>query len=611
MCGIVAYVGEKKATPILIDGLKRLEYRGYDSAGIAVFGKEKIECEKKKGRIRVLEDSLSVDYPEGNAGIAHTRWATHGAPSDLNAHPHWDCNKKILIVHNGIIENYIDLRKKLKKAGHAFNTETDTEILAHLIEEHLKNEKSLFEAVRKALNEVHGTYGIAVMSEEHPGEIIGAKNGSPLIIGIGDDEHFIASDVSALLPYTRRVVYPRDGEIIRITKDAFEVRSIKSKEEATSKVEKVEWSSDMATKKGYPHFMLKEIFEQPLVIRNAIAGRIIPEEGLAHLGGLNYTVKELLQVDRIMICAMGTAYYAGLVGKYMIEELLGIPVDIENASEFRYKRIILGKNTMSFVISQSGETADTIAALREIKRKGHRVLGVSNVAGSTIARDTDGGIFVHAGPEIGVASTKAFVAQIAVLVLFAVKMGRHRDMTVEQGKEITEALVKIPAQIESILEKSDEIKKIAEKYKDVEDFLYMGRKFNFPIALEGALKLKEISYIHAEGYPAGEMKHGPIALIDKTFPALFVAPKDSVYDKTINNIQEIKAREGDVLAIGSESDTELPKMVEDFIAVPETIEVLEPLLTVIPLQLLSYHLAVLRECDVDKPRNLAKSVTVE
>lgn len=611
MCGIVGYIGQKKAAPILIDGLKRLEYRGYDSAGLAVLEKDGLARHRKKGRIKELEEHISLDYPEGSEGIAHTRWATHGSPSDENAHPHASGDEKILVVHNGIIENYISLKKKLEEGGHTFHSETDTEVLAHLIEEEMKETDSFFEAVRKALLKVQGAYGIAVMSEDHPGEIIAAKNGSPMIIGIGDNEHYVASDVSALLPYTRRVVYAQDGEIIKLTSDSFEVRSIKSKEEKERKIEDVEWDSDMADKSGYDHYMLKEIFEQPMAIRNAIAGRVIPEEGLTHLGGLNYTDEELRNVKRIMFAAMGTAYYAACVGKNIIEELTGIPVDVENASELRYRRTILEKDTMVFMVSQSGETADTIAVMKEIQRKGHKVLGISNVVGSTIARDTDGGIFIHAGPEIGVASTKAFVNQIVAMTLLAVKMGRHRDMSVEKGTEIVEALIKIPTQIEEILEHNDHIKKIAEKYKDAENFMYLGRKFNFPVALEGALKLKEISYIHAEGYPSGELKHGPIALIDEKFPSFFIAPEDSVYEKTVNNIQQVIARKGKVVAIVSKGDSVVRDMADDIFEIPKTTEVLTPLLATIPLQLFAYHLAVLNGKDVDKPRNLAKSVTVE
>lgn len=612
MCGIVGYIGKKKAAPILVDGLKRLEYRGYDSAGIAVLESDKnIRTIKKKGRIKDLEEHISLDYPEGSEGIAHTRWATHGSPSDENAHPHWGQNQKILVVHNGIIENYIDLKESLEKNGHTFYSETDTEVLAHLIEQELENEDSFFEGVRKALLKVQGAYGIAVMSEDHPGELIAAKNGSPMIIGIGENEHYVASDVSALLPYTRRVVYAQDGEIIRLTSETFEVRSIISKEEKEGKVEDVEWDSDMADKRGYDHYMLKEIFEQPQAIRNAIAGRVIPEEGLTHLGGLNYSDEELRNVKRIMFAAMGTAYYAACVGKNIIEELTGIPVDVENASELRYKKTILDPDTMVFMVSQSGETADTIAVMKEIQRKGHKVLGISNVVGSTIARDTDGGIFIHAGPEIGVASTKAFTNQIVAMVLLAVKMGRHRDMSHEQGKEVVEALVKIPAQVEEILENNDKIKAVAKKYLKAKDFMYLGRKFNFPIALEGALKLKEISYIHAEGYPSGELKHGPIALIDEKFPSLFIAPEDSVYEKTINNIQQVIARKGKVVAIVSKGDAKVVEMVDDSIEIPRTIEVLTPLLANVPLQVFAYHLAVLNGKDVDKPRNLAKSVTVE
>lgn len=611
MCGIIAYVGQKQATPILIDSLKRLEYRGYDSAGIAVLSDEKLVCHKKKGRIQELEDKIALDYPNGTMGLAHTRWATHGIPSDLNAHPHHGCNKKLVIIHNGIIENYLELKEQLKKKGHRFKSETDTEVLAHLIEQYLEKGLTLLESVRQALKQVEGTYGVAVMTESQKGEIVAAKNGSPLVIGVGKNEHFIASDVSALLPYTRQVVYPRDGEIVKITKDDFIVRSIEDRAEKKRRLENIEWDQEMVKKKGYKHFMLKEIFEQPQIIRNAIAGRIIPEEGMTHLGGLNYTDQELQQVKRILFLACGTAYYAGMIGKYLIEELVGIPVDVEFASEFRYKNMILNDKTLIFVISQSGETADTIAVMREIQRKGHKVLGVSNIVGSTVARETNGGMYIHAGPEIGVASTKAFMAQITVLTLLAVKIGRHKNMTLRSGKEIVEALIKIPAQIESVLELETKIKDLAKKYKNAKDFLYLGRKMSYPISLEGALKLKEVSYIHAEAYAAGEMKHGPIALIDRSFPTFAIAPRDSVYEKMISNIQEIKARKGKIIALGSKGDRKLKTMVDDFIGIPETIEWLSPMLSVVPLQLFAYHVAVLNKRDVDKPRNLAKSVTVE
>lgn len=612
MCGIVGYIGSKKAGPILVDGLKRLEYRGYDSAGIATINESELSIKKKEGRIANLEHELSLDYPKGSTGIAHTRWATHGKPSDENAHPHQGQSDKIAIVHNGIIENYSDLKEDLIKQDHTFNSETDTEVLAHLIENQLeKTNGDLFEAVRSALIKVQGTYGIAVVSEDHPGEIIAAKNGSPLIIGIGENEHFIASDVAALLPYTKQVVYPNDGEILRVTKDGFEARVIETKKTTDSKVENVEWDSEAASKKGFEHFMLKEIFEQPNVIKNTVAGRLIESEGLAHLGGLNHTEEELRNVKRIVFCAMGSALLAGHIGKYIIEDLTGIPVDIENASELRYKRILIEKQSLIFTISQSGETADTLAAMREIQRKGHKVLGISNVVGSTIARENDGGIFIHAGPEIGVASTKALIAQVTSIVLLGLLLGRLRNLTAEEGVEIIDALNKIPHQIETILQKNDEIKAVAQKYASYSNFLFLGRKYNYPVALEGALKLKEISYIHAEGYPAGEMKHGPIALIDENFPSLFIAPQDSVYEKTISNIEEIKARNGKTLAIGSEGDHQLKKLVDDMLEVPKTIEVLQPLLTLIPLQLLAYHIAVINKKDVDKPRNLAKSVTVE
>ncbi len=605
MCGIVGYIGGKKASSILVDGLKRLEYRGYDSWGIAAMGNKKLSYAKKVGRISQSGDLAKIG---GNIGIGHTRWATHGGVSNKNAHPHFDCSKKFVVVHNGIIENFAGLKKQLISEGHKFESDTDTEVLAHLVEKYYDGD--LKEAVRRALLEVDGTYGIAVMSTMEPDKIVAAKHGSPLIIGIGDDENFVASDATALMPYTKKVIYPEDNELVEITKDGFCTVTIDDKK-VDRKVQEIDWEQGLAEKNDYPHFMLKEIFEQPQVVRNALAGRVIPTEGLAHLGGLNMSPEELLKVKRIVFVACGTAYYAGMVGKYMIEECASIPCEVEFASELRYKRILFDKDSLVLVVSQSGETADTIAAMKEIQRKGIKVLGISNVVGSTIARETDGGVFIHAGPEIGVASTKAFVGQITALAILALEFGRLKNLSFMEGKRIAEELKKIPEKIQKILDQSDKIEEIAGKYLNHDNFLYLGRRFNFPIALEGALKLKEISYVHAEAYSAGEMKHGPIALIDENFPSIFIVPKDSVYDKTISNMEEIRARKGKILMVTTEGNLDVEKYVDDVVYIPETLEMLEPLLTVIPMQLLAYYIAAMKGRDIDKPRNLAKSVTVE
>ncbi|MDD3887485.1 MAG: glutamine--fructose-6-phosphate transaminase (isomerizing) [Patescibacteria group bacterium] len=605
MCGIIAYIGDKKASPILVDGLKKLEYRGYDSWGLATVDSGKINFVKSVGRIG---QNLEMTNLVGTIGMGHTRWATHGGVTDQNAHPHLDCEGKIAVIHNGIIENFAKLKEQLINEGHKFRSETDTEVLSHLIEKYY--EGNLKEAVRRALLCVDGTYGIVVISSKEPDRIVAARHGSPLVVGVGEGENYFASDATALMPYTKKVVFIEENEIVEITKDGFYTITIDDKK-VDSKIHEIDWEADLAEKKGFNHFMLKEIFEQPKIMENAFAGRIIPSEGIAHLGGLNLTTEELLKVKRIIFIACGTALHAGLVGKYMIEECASIPCEAECASELRYKRILLDKDTLVFVISQSGETADTIAAMREIQRKGIKVLGISNVVGSTIARETDGGVFVHAGPEIGVASTKAFLAQITVLAILALEFGRVRNLSFMEGKEIASEIKKIPEKIKKILEQNDKIKNLAEKYRDYKNFLYLGRRFNYPLALEGALKMKEISYVHAEGYSAGEMKHGAIAMIDEKFPCVFVAPKDSVYDKTISNMQEIKARSGKIIAVTTEDNYEIEKYVDDVIYIPETLEMLEPLLTVIPIQLLAYHMAEIKGLDVDKPRNLAKSVTVE
>lgn len=613
MCGIIGYLGTKEAKPILLEGLKRMEYRGYDSAGIAVLaGKnQKVQLCKKVGKISNLEKALEGIKINGSVGIAHTRWATHGQPSDLNAHPHFDCGKKIFLAHNGIIENFRELKEKLQKEGHQFRTQTDTEILAHLIEKHYQN-KNLEIAVREALAHVRGTYGLAVISSTEPGKIVAARLGSPLVLGVvNNGEYIVASDVTAILQHTRQVIYLDDGEVIFITPQGFTISTLDN-QKIHKKIETVEWDLSQAEKAGFPHFMLKEIFEQPQVIGDALRGRLIVEDGLARLGGFVEIEERLQQIKRIIIVACGTAYYAGLIGEYMIEEYVGIPTDVEYASEFRYRKPVLYPQRNAIIaISQSGETADTLAAIREARRKGCLTLGVVNVVGSTIAREVEAGAYCHAGPEIGVASTKALATQLTVLAMITLFLGRQRGMSLVIGQRIAKELQEIPKLIKKILQKNNEIKRLAKKYYQYKNFLYLGRKYNYPIALEGALKLKEISYIHAEGYPAGEMKHGPIALIDEKFPSLFIAPQDSVYEKVISNIQEIKAREGKIIALATEGDRQIKKMVDDVIYIPKTLEMLTPLLAVIPLQLFAYHCAVLLKRNVDQPRNLAKSVTVE
>ncbi len=608
MCGIVGYVGPQQAVPILLEGLKRLEYRGYDSAGLALLQDGGIIIQKSAGKIRVLEESIKGMQFDSNCGIAHTRWATHGEPNDTNAHPHTDGSGRISVVHNGIIENFRTLKQYLERKGHRFNTETDTEIIAHLIQDNYQGD--LFEAVRKALTQVEGTYGIAVVSLDHPGEIVAARHGSPLVIGSGNGENFIASDVSAILRHTDQVMYLEDRELAHITADGFNVATIENTE-VTPEIEKIEWSLEQIEKGGFSHFMLKEIYEQPLALNNAIRGRLNFEEGISRLNGLQLQMEELLSIQRIIITACGTSWHSALIGEYMIEDLARIPVEVEYASEFRYRSPIISDGTLVFVISQSGETADTLAALREAKRKGATGLGICNVVGSTIARETDGGIYIHAGPEIGVASTKAFTSQIMVLALVTLLLARQRDMSHEKGRQFVDAIQKLPSQVQSILDESDQIKRLADMFSDHNNFLYLGRGINFPTALEGALKMKEISYIHAEGYPAAEMKHGPIALIDENMPVVVIALKDQVYDKVLSNIQEIKARNGRVIAIATEGDEEIKRLANHVLYIPKVMYHLTPILSIIPLQLLAYFVAVNRGCDVDQPRNLAKSVTVE
>jgi len=608
MCGIIGYVGNQQALPILIEGLKRMEYRGYDSAGFALFGPQGLVAEKFAGKIARLEQEIAgKDYP-GTCGIAHTRWATHGEPVDRNAHPHIDDTGRIALVHNGIIENYATLREWLQRRGHHFATETDTEILVQLIAEYYDG--NLVEATRLALMQVQGTYGIAVVAVGNPGLIVAARHGSPLVIGRGDGENFVASDVAALIRHTNQVIYLEDLEMAAITRDDSEIFKI-DRTQVTREIQAIEWSLEEIEKGGYTHFMQKEIHEQPTTVKNAMRGRLNPDEGTSRLNGIKRHLDELGQIDRVIFTACGTSWHAALIGEYMIEDLGRIPVEVEYASEFRYRSPVVRPGTAVFVISQSGETADTLAAMREAQRKGATALGICNVVGSTIARESDGGVYIHAGPEIGVASTKAFTSQVTVLALIALLLGRMREMSYERGMQMIRALEQIPDQIQSILDREDDIRGLAADYYRKDNFLYLGRGYNFPVALEGALKLKEISYIHAEGYPAAEMKHGPIALIDERMPVVVMALRDSVYGKVLNNIEQVKARKGTVIAIATEGDDAIQQHVDHVIYVPETLECLTPLLSIIPLQLLAYHMAVLRGCDVDQPRNLAKSVTVE
>jgi len=610
MCGIVGYIGHKNAVPILIEGLKRLEYRGYDSAGIATLAGERILIQKEAGKICHLEQKLSATNSKSTIGIGHTRWATHGVPNTINAHPHDDCTGAITIIHNGIIENYLNLKQQLMQKGHVFKTETDTEILVHLIEEYYQANGNLENAVRQALSQVRGTYGIAVLCSKEPDLLIGARKGSPLVVGIGENEYFLASDVSAIVGYTKNVTYLDDSEIAIIHRDTLLIKTLDD-QPVEKRVEKISFDLDRIEKGGYAHFMLKEIMEQPQTIYDSMRGRLIQDEGVAKLGGIQHELESLLYARRVLITACGTSWHAALIGEYMIEEFVRIPVEVEYASEFRYRDPIIDRDTVVIAISQSGETADTLAAVREAKRKKAKVLGICNVVGSSIARETDAGVYLHAGPEIGVASTKAFTSQVTVLSLITLMLARMTSMSASRGKEISHELTQIPNKIAAILKNNDYIREIAGKYARSQNFLYLGRGYNFPVALEGALKLKEISYIHAEGYPAAEMKHGPIALIDENMPVVFIATKDSTYDKILSNIEEVKARHGRVIAITTEGNTSIQNKVDHTIYVPQTFEFLIPILTIIPLQLLAYHIAVERNCDVDQPRNLAKSVTVE
>lgn len=611
MCGIVGYLGKNNALPVLIDGLKRLEYRGYDSAGVAVVSGKKVINLKAVGKIANLEKKISekgLSGLKGNSGIAHTRWATHGKPTEKNAHPHSDCYGKIWVVHNGIIENYKVLKDKLLAKGHKFKSETDTEVIAHLLEE--LYEGNITKAMMKVQKLIKGTYGLAVMHVDEPNKILAAKSGSPLVVGLSDNETIIASDISAIVRYTRQVVYLNDGEIAEINGEGLKIYD-RHLQEVIKEIKEVDWDIEECEKNGYPHFMLKEIFEQPESIANSIRGRMIIKDGYARLGGVEADRDKLRQIKWLVIAACGTARNAGLVGEYMLEEYAGINTEVDYASEFRYRQPVLDEQTAILAISQSGETADTLASIKEAKAKDIFSLGIVNVVGSTIARETDAGIYNHIGPEVSVASTKAFTSQVAILTLLTVLLGRQRKMSMVMGQRILKELSLIPDKIKTVLGQSEKIKQLAKKYHKFDHFAYLGRKYNQPVAFEGALKLKEISYIHAEGFASGEMKHGAIALIDKNFPTIFIIPNDSVYEKNLSNLEEIKSRGGLVIAIATEGDRKIKEIADDVIYIPKTLEMLTPILTTIPLQLFAYYMAVFRGCDVDKPRNLAKSVTVE
>lgn len=612
MCGIVGYIGKRNSLPILIEGLKRLEYRGYDSAGVSIINnKNEVKSFKKVGKVSDLEKSLDIDVYQGNIGIGHTRWATHGEPNDVNAHPHYDMDNKIMIVHNGIIENYKLIKKKLIQEGFTFTTETDTEVLANLISYNYRKTNNFEVAVRLSLIEIEGTYGIACLCVSEPDKIVVARKGSPLMLGISNEELIVSSDASAIINHTKNVMYLEDGEMAVLGKNGFQLKTTEDKD-IFRNIEVLDLILGEVEKSGYEHFMLKEICEQPDIIQNTYKGRINFDTGVVKLGGLESVFDKLFNAKRIIITACGTAWHAGLAGEYMIEHFCRIPTEVEYASEFRYRRPILNKDDVVILISQSGETADTLAALRESKKHGATVIGVVNVVGSTIAREVDAGTYIHAGPEIGVASTKAFTCQIMSLALISLMIaGEKGTISKEEMINCVNELKKVPEHIKHIIDMKDDCKHIAEEFKNAKNFLYLGRGFNFPVALEGALKLKEISYIHAEGYPAAEMKHGPIALIDENMPVVFIAPKDRTYNKIISNIEEVRARKGKIIAIANEGDEEINNYSDYILRVPATINLFAPIINVIPLQLLSYYIATARGCNVDQPRNLAKSVTVE
>ena len=611
MCGIVGYVGPEEAGPILLQGLKRLEYRGYDSAGIALLNGSGVQVVKRPGKLSSLEQAVQDAAPAGNCGIAHTRWATHGAPNELNAHPHTSSEGDIALVHNGIIENANDIRTQLSAIGYVFTSETDTEAIVHLIDRLWVEGEPLEDVVAAALRRVEGAYGIAVVSSRDPGKLVIARNGSPLLIGVGKNGETLAgSDAAAVIALTRDVVYLDDGDYAVLDMDGYRIKNLHGAQVSRTRHE-VTWDLESIEKGGYEHFMLKEIFEQPSSLRDVMRGRLMEEDGDSRLGGIADHQPDLSRVKRVVITACGTSWHAALLGEYMIEELARIPVEVEYASEFRYRNPVLEDGTLVLAISQSGETADTLAALREAKHRGISTMGVVNVVGSTIARETDYGIYLHAGPEIGVASTKAFTSQLVALALVTLNIGRRRHLSVVQGGGIVRALKELPAQVEKVLELDAQIRGLAEAYADARNFLYLGRGLQFPVALEGALKLKEVSYIHAEGYPAAEMKHGPIALIDQDMPVVVLAPRDAVYHKVVSSVEEVKARHGRIIAVVTDEAPELEGKVDHVIRVPQTIALLQPVLTTVPLQLLAYHMAMIRGSDIDQPRNLAKSVTVE
>jgi glucosamine--fructose-6-phosphate aminotransferase (isomerizing) len=615
MCGIICYCGKKQAVPILINGLKRLEYRGYDSAGFAVVandgkGSKNISV-KTKGRVNLLEEKQRDLEIDATFGIAHTRWATHGKPSQINAHPQTDCSNKISVVHNGIIENYQDLKKELQDRGHVFKSDTDTEVIAHLIEDNFdESTLNLEDAVLKAVEQLSGTFGLAVIHTDVDHQVVIVKRGSPIIIGIGDNEYFAASDSNALAPYTNRMIYLSDDEIAILNSNDYHIKNLKS-EDLDKKIEILDTQDYKVDKKGFEHYMLKEIFEQPESIRNAFRGRIIENEGVSKLGGLEPVLDRIKNMKRLIIVSCGTSYYAGLVGRYIFEHLTELNIEVELASEFRYRRLKLDEDVAVLALSQSGETADTLAAIKEGKRKGALLLGIVNSVGTSIAQATDAGVYNHAGPEIGVASTKIYTSQLVIQTLIALFIGRYQGLSFIEGSEIINALLRIPDQVSEILEGAEKVKAIAQKYSKYRDFLYIGRLFNYPTALEGALKLKEISYIHAEGYAAGEMKHGPISLIDRNFPTVAIAPDDLTLDKMLSNMQEIKARKGKILSVTNGNVPKVFDISDDVFIVPRTNPILQPILNIIPLQLFAYYIAREKGRDIDKPRNLAKSVTVE
>ncbi len=606
MCGIVGITGHENVVTDLIEGLRRLEYRGYDSAGVAIVQPDSVRVVKQQGKINDLERVLPWDELHGSCGIAHTRWATHGQPTELNAHPH--SSGAVAVVHNGIVENFSALKVQLEGRGHLFKSETDSEVLAHLILD--QYDGNLESAVQRALKLVEGTYGIAVVHADEPDKIVGARRGSPLVVGVGEGANYLASDVAAIMGHTRQVIYLDDGEMVVLTPQDVNTMNVDN-QQVTKEIEEITWDLDRIQKGGYSHYMLKEICEQPQTVLDSFRGRILPESGDVKLGGIQLTDRELLAIKRIVIIACGTSWHAGLVGEYLLEEYARIPVEVEYASEFRYRSPVIEPGTLCLTISQSGETIDTLEAMREAKRRGAKVIGITNVVGSTIARESDCGVYIHAGPEIGVASTKAFTSQVTILILLTLLFGRRRHLGIEIGKRTLEELQRIPDKIQQVLDQSDAIRAIAEVYAQHTNCLYLGRGVNFPIALEGALKLKEISYIHAEGYPAAEMKHGPIALIDPNMPVVVISTRDSSYEKIRGNVQEVKARQGKIISVVTEGDTEIAAASDHVITIPETMNMLTPLLSVIPLQLLAYYTAVIRGENVDQPRNLAKAVTVE